>query len=272
MERESVKINVEVEITGCLDCPHCKQKWNELTTNMEIAGIPKSVWICEKGVYGKLEEYYPQNPFENITHLFMSPGGTPVRTYYVGESFRPDYPPYIGCPYFNVDKLSSFINELRFINELSNEFKLRDGINEEDIITLWEKYGISMEDYVFPEVEPELPDEDNSEDDEELNDSENTGESGDTNEDNETEEETPSDNTDEGTESDSTNNDNDESSGEVDNESENTESSDSSESDQTAEETEEPTDDSENNNEMEENTSSENSSEEFNESEEQNEL
>lgn len=168
MDRKPVKINIEVEITGCIDCPFCKQKWNELTMEMENKGIPSSVWICEKGAYGKLEE---------CRGILPSNCGT----YYSGETFRPEYPPYFGCPYFTVDKLTAFVNEL------NKESISHSGINEDIVIELWEKYGITMEGYEFPVVNPEIPDEDNTESSgngntEGDNNDSNTDNSGDTNE------------------------------------------------------------------------------------------
>lgn len=183
MDRKPVKINIEVEITGCIDCPFCKQKWNELTMEMENKGIPSSVWICEKGAYGKLEECILPSALgiEEFRGL-ISPGyGTYTRTYYSGERFRPEYPPYFGCPYFTVDKLTAFVNEL------NKESISHSGINEDIVIELWKKYGITMEGYEFPVVNPEIPDEDNNdstgnENTEGDNNDSNTDNSGDTNE------------------------------------------------------------------------------------------
>lgn len=185
MDRKPVKINIEVEITGCLDCPFCKQKWNELTMEMENKGIPSSVWICEKGAYGKLEECRGILPsalgIEESRGLISPSYGTYTRTYYSGERFRPEYPPYFGCPYFTVDKLTAFVNEL------NKESISHSGINEDIVIELWEKYGITMEGYEFPVVNPEIPDEDNNdstgnENTEGDNNDSNTDNSGDTNE------------------------------------------------------------------------------------------
>ena len=189
MDRKPVKINIEVEITGCIDCPFCKQKWNELTMEMENKGIPSSVWICEKGAYGKLEECRGLLPsalgIEESRELFSLSYGTYTRaytrTYYSGERFRPEYPPYFGCPYFTVDKLTAFVNEL------NKESISHSGINEDIVIELWKKYGITMEGYEFPVVNPEIPDEDNNdstgnENTEGDNNDSNTDNSGDTNE------------------------------------------------------------------------------------------
>lgn len=185
MDRKPVKINIEVEITGCIDCPFCKQKWNELTMEMENKGIPSSVWICEKGAYGKLEECRGILPsalgIEEYSGLISPSYGTYTRTYYSGERFRPEYPPYFGCPYFTVDKLTAFVNEL------NKESISHSGINEDIVIELWKKYGITMEGYEFPVVNPEIPDEDNNdstgnENTEGDNNDSNTDNSGDTNE------------------------------------------------------------------------------------------
>lgn len=154
-EKEFKKINIDVEISGCNDCPFCKHKYNELTDDMKFHGIPKSVWICDKGAYGKLEKYTSQNMFDSLRNLFTDSKNLDGE-YYTGESSRPDYPPYIGCPYFDVDKLSSFVTE---VNNISIP---NDGITTDEMITLMKKYGIVIEDYELPDDNDDSSDSDNT--------------------------------------------------------------------------------------------------------------
>ena len=128
---ETVKVQTEVEINGCLNCPFCVKKVNEY---MSIIGhIPEEAWVCEKGVFGTLEHGIGFND--------------DPRTYYEGLANRPVYPPYIGCPYFEVDKLDSLLAEL----DLGIE-------NKSKFILLMKKYGITMDGYNTEEDKP-LPEE-----------------------------------------------------------------------------------------------------------------
>ena len=63
MENNNI-VKVEIEVTGCINCPYCKK-------SRAYAGpYIREIWVCEKGAYGEeLGEYNPHPSDSSYSYI-----------------------------------------------------------------------------------------------------------------------------------------------------------------------------------------------------------
>ena len=100
------KVKIEVEVTGCHDCPFLKS--GEM---YDMYGAPDgTVYYCDKDVFGRSPECHPRGA--------------------KGKTTIPKYPP-TNCPYFKSDPLEIIVKNLGLcvtkenLQEILDEYNLK---------------------------------------------------------------------------------------------------------------------------------------------------